>query len=127
MKITKTQLQQIIKEEIQKELDESFLGGIKNFLTGGGLSADEQRAVDNRTKDILADQPNQRKEDAEKQAKYELKNGKLDKMGKLKGPEKKSPGVPGVDFPKLRQRSVAAGTKKPDRYYDHKTKGWKVR
>ena len=29
--------------------------------------------------------------------------------------------------PTLRQRSVAAGTKNPERYYDHKSKGFKVR
>jgi hypothetical protein len=120
MKITKSELRQIIKEEVQKELDEGFL----DFLTGGGLSADEQRAVDNRTKQIMADEKGALgKSDAMKQAKYELKNGKLDKMGKLKGPEKSSP----EERPKLRQRSVAAGTKKPERYYDHKSKGWKVR
>ena len=123
MKITKSQLRQMIKEEVQKELDE----GLLDFLTGKGLTAKQQRAVDNRTEEIMADQPNQSEKDAMKQAKYELENGMLDDMGKLKGPEKKSPGVPGVDFPKLRQRSVAAGTKKPERYYDHKSKGFKVR
>ena len=108
----------MIKEEVQKELDE----GLLDFLTGKGLTADQQRAVDNRTKEILANEP-LTKSDAMKQAKYELENGKLDKMGKLKGPEKSSP----EERPKLRQRSVAAGTKKPERYYDHKSKGFKVR
>ena len=125
MKITKSQLRQMIKEEIAKEINsdeniQEFLG----FLTGGGLSADEQRAVDNRTKQIMDDAKGAvGKDDAIKQAKHELKNGKLDKMGKLKGPEKSSP----EERPKLRQRSVAAGTKNPERYYDHKSKGFKVR
>tara|TARA_B100000085_G_scaffold223113_1_gene208285 strand:- start:600 stop:959 length:360 start_codon:yes stop_codon:yes gene_type:complete len=119
MKITKSQLRQMIKEEVQKELDE----GLLDFLTGKGLTANQQRAVDNRTKEIMADQPNQSEKDAMKQAKYELENGMLDDMGKLKGPEKSSP----EERPKLRQRSVAAGTKKPERYYDHKSKGFKVR
>jgi molybdopterin-biosynthesis enzyme MoeA-like protein len=83
MKITKTQLRRIIKEEIQRTMDEGFL----DFLTGGGLTATEDDIVKLRAKAILAQQPNQHKEDAIAQATEELKDKKLDRSGNLKGPE----------------------------------------
>ena len=70
MKITKTQLRQIIKEEVQKELDENFLSGIKDFITGGGLSATDEDIIARRTADLVASGPLKGKEyAAEQQAK----------------------------------------------------------
>ena len=84
MKITKTQLRQIIKEEVQKELDEGFL----DFLTGGGLSATDEDIVARRTKDLV--DSGAKKSDAAEQAKKELKAKSLDRMGKLKSSGKSS-------------------------------------
>jgi len=85
MKITKTQLRQIIKEEVQKELDEGFLSGIKDFITGDQLSATDKDIIARRTQ-ALVDSGAGESEAAE-QAKKELKAKSLDRMGKLKAPK----------------------------------------
>ncbi len=91
MKLTKSQLRQIIKEEIENTLDENFFGGIKDFLTGGGLTAQEEHALENRTKELMASGPLKGKEYAAgERAKKELKAGLLDKVGKLKSSGKSS-------------------------------------
>ena len=140
MKITKTQLRQIIKEEVQKELDsdeslQEFFGGIKKFLKGGSdqldpYSAKEQSAIEQLALAIETD----------KEGKYKEATQKMYRKDRVKGDEAISVaigilGEPGFSRkksspgkgPTLRPRSVAGGTKKPDRYYDHKNKGWTVR
>jgi hypothetical protein len=87
MKLTKSQLRQIIKEEVQKELDENVFGAIKNFLTGEDqLSATDEDTIARRTADLVAS--GVQKHAAAQQAKKELKAKLLDRMGKMK-PEKK--------------------------------------
>ena len=140
MKITKTQLRQIIKEEVQKELDsdeslQEFFGGIKKFLKGGSDQLDSYGAKEQSAIEQLALRIEQ-----DKEGKYKEATQKMYRKDRVKGEEAISVaiamlGEPGFSRkksspgkgPTLRQRSVAAGTKKPDRYYDHKNKGWVVR
>tara|TARA_R100000353_G_scaffold91527_1_gene67458 strand:- start:291 stop:710 length:420 start_codon:yes stop_codon:yes gene_type:complete len=92
MKITKTQLRQIIKEEVQKELDENFLDKVGDAMYKGkeafkgavGIKTDAQkkakkiikRRVDYLVHDMQMDGP-----EAEAQAAAEFKAGKLDDRG----------------------------------------------
>ena len=140
MKITKSQLRQIIKEEVAKEINsdeniQEFLGGLKKFLKGGSdqldpYSAKEQSAIEQLALRIETD----------KEGKYKEATQKMYRKDRVKGEEAISVaiamlGEPGFSRkksspekgPTLRQRSVAAGTKKPERYYDHESKGFKVR
>ena len=120
MKITKTQLRQIIKEEVQKELDESFLDGIKDFLTGGGLTANQERAIKNRTQELMASGPLKGKEYAAgEQAKKDFKAGLLDTMGKLKSSGKSSEPEGEPDWRNMdwneKERAEIAGMKSQQR------------
>ena len=140
MKITKTQLRQIIKEEVQKELDsdeslQEFFGGIKKFLKGGSdqrdpYSAKEQSDIEQLALAIETDKEGKYKEDTQKMYRKDRVKGDeaisvaIGILGEPGFSRKKSSPEMG---PTLRQRSVAAGTKKPERYYDHKSKGFKVR
>ena len=140
MKITNSELRQIIKEEVAKEINsdenlQEFFGGIKKFLKGGsdqldGYNTKEQDQIEQLALAIETD----------KEGKYKEATQKMYRKDRVKGEEAISVaiamlGEPGFSRkksspekgPTLRQRSVAAGTKKPDKYYDHKQKGWVVR
>jgi len=105
MKITKSQLRQIIKEEVQKELDEGLMTdifkdtikSIAAFFTGENqLSADEQNIIKKRSEHWLKEYPNAAGggKAAEKwamaTAMSEFRAGELDNQGNIKGPEKKA-------------------------------------
>lgn len=109
MKITKNQLRQLIKEEIQKELElnEGFglvgdaLGEVwkvvAGFFTGENqLSADDQETVRKRSEYWLKEYPeaagggNAAKKWAMSIALSEFRAGELDRQGNIKGPEKKA-------------------------------------
>ena len=91
MKITKTQLRKIIKEEVEKTIEE---GAFLDFLTGKGLTATEADTVMKRSKHWLGMYPKAAGggKDAQKWAyeiaKSEFKEGMLNRDGTIKGPER---------------------------------------
>jgi len=115
MKITKTQLRQIVKEEILNEVNSSKQLQELFGMFGGGLSATDKDIVARRTQ-ALVDSGAGESEAAE-QAKKELKAKSLDRMGKLKAPKDYGDTSIGYDASSFsdKDRAEIAGMKRQQR------------
>ena len=120
MKITKSQLRQIIKEEVQKELDEGFLDKVGDTIYKGkeafkgavGIKTDAQKKakkIIRRRADYLTFEMQMDPQKAEAQAAAEYKAGKLDDRGAPKSGLERSVSAGVKDNP--------YGEKKPGRHW----------